>query len=181
MDDQHDADDAPEFGPQGYLPERASRRARKIVLRAPMGIQWVVGSLVVGVVVVVAGWLALRDTTPGPPYELVPAELVTPTRGGVQLWEPTGTDESAIVVTVGNRTRVFAWEGGDLPAVCLESGLVEGNDGRVWRPTGRGLDGTESLAEHPLVVTDGGVLHADPTTTITPLPSDPEPVERGCG
>ncbi|MTV26636.1 hypothetical protein FTX61_14610 [Nitriliruptoraceae bacterium ZYF776] len=35
-----DPQQTPEFGPSGYLPERASKRARKIVLRAPLGLQW---------------------------------------------------------------------------------------------------------------------------------------------
>lgn len=178
VDEQHAADETPEFGPGGYLPDRASRRARKIVLRAPMGIQWVIGSLVVGLVVVVAGWFALRDTTPSAPFVEVPAELVE-APGGVALWSPPGVADEALVVTVGSRTRVFAWPGDQLPVVCEESGLLEAADGAAWRLTGRGVGGTPSLAEHPLIV-DDGVLYADPTTTIDLPTSDPSSPDTSC-
>lgn len=178
VDEQNAADEAPEFGPGGYLPDRASRRARKIVLRAPMGIQWVIGSLVVGLVVAVAGWIALRDTTPSAPFVQVPVELLE-APGGVALWSPPGAADETLVVTVDNRTRVFAWPGDELPAVCEESGLLEAADGTAWRLTGRGLGGTPSLAEHPLVV-DDGVVHADPTTTLEPVTPDPDPPATAC-
>lgn len=198
MDDQPDHDDAPpetpaaagretvteppDFGPGGYLPERASKRARKIVLRAPMGLQWVIGALAVGVVVAVAGWFALRDTTPSAPYTQVP-ELAVGAGGGVELWQPDATGTEAIIVRSTARTRVFAWPGegpGDAsPVFCPESGLLEAADGRAWRLTGRGLGGTPSLAEHPVTI-DDGVLYADPTTTLDPLTPDPDPAETAC-
>jgi len=182
MDDHPERDDtppeAPDFGPGGYLPDRASRRARKIILRAPMGIQWVIGSLALGVIVVVAGWLALRDPAPAAPFVEVPIELAA-TDGGIAVWEPPGTGAEALVATVDNRTRVFARPGGDLPVVCSESGLLEAADGRAWRVTGRGVGGTPSLPPHPTVVHDG-VLWVDPTTTLEPLPPDPDPAETAC-
>jgi hypothetical protein len=63
----------PEFGPSGYLPERASKRARKIVLRAPLGTQWIVASILAGLLVVVAGGLYLqrRDDPPPAPWTAV--------------------------------------------------------------------------------------------------------------
>ena len=168
----------PEFGPGGYLPDRASRRARKIVLRAPMGIQWVIGSLVVGVIVAIAGWLALRDTTPQAPYVEVPT-AVADAPGGIATWTPDGTDTEILVVTSSTRPRIFAWDGSQPPVLCGATGLLEAPDGSAWRLTGRGLGGTPSLAEHPLVV-DDGVLYVDPSTTIdAPAPSD-DPVETGC-
>ena len=179
MDEQRDAPaEQPDFGPGGYLPDRASRRARKIVLRAPMGIQWVIGSLVVGVVVVVAGWLALRDTTPEAPYVEIPADLATGPAGVAAWTAPPGGDEDAIVVRSGARTRVFRWGAEEPPVLCDPSGLLEAADG-VWRLTGRGVDGTPSLAEHPVVI-DDGTLYADPTTTLEPLPPDDADTERGC-
>ncbi len=178
MDEQRDAPaDEPEFGPGGYLPDRASRRARKIVLRAPMGIQWVIGSLVVGLVVVVAGWLALRDTTPQAPYVEVPS-AVAAAPGGVATWTPDGADGEVLVVTSSNRPRAFAWDGGEPPVLCEASGLLEAPEG-AWRLTGRGLGGTPSLAEHPVVV-DDGVLYVDPTTTIEAPAPDDAPAETGC-
>lgn len=180
--DQHpDAPaDEPDFGPGGYLPDRASRRARKIVLRAPMGIQWVIGSLVVGVVVVVAGWFALRDSAPQAPYVQVPTELARGT-DGVALWEdPPGGAVDALVVRSGARARVFAWDGAPLPVLCDASGLLEAPDGGAWRLTGRGLGGTPSLSEHPIII-DDGVLFADPTTTIEAPPAGTAPADTGCG
>lgn len=170
--------EAPDFGPGGYLPERASKRARKIVLRAPMGLQWVIGALVVGVVVAVAGWFALRDTTPAAPYEPIPATVVE-AAGGVALWDPAGSPADALVVTVGNRSRVFAWGADELPVLCDESGLLEAADGRAWRVTGRGLGGVPSLAEHPVAIHDGTV-HADPSTTLDSLTPDPDPADTAC-
>lgn len=188
MDDHPDHDDhpghddtppeTPDFGPRGYLPDRASRRARKIILRAPMGIQWVIAALVVGVAVVAAGWLALRDSAPAAPFVEVPIELAA-ADGGIAVWEPTGTGAEALVVTVDNRTRVFARPGGDLPVVCAESGLLEADDGRAWRVTGRGVGGTPSLRPHPTVVHDR-VLWVDPTTTFEALPPDPDPADPAC-
>lgn len=170
--------EAPDFGPGGYLPDRASKRARKIVLRAPMGLQWVIGALAVGVVVAVAGWFALRDTTPTAPYVQVP-ELAVGAGEGVELWRPDATGADAIIVRSSARTRVFAWPGEASPVFCPASGLLETADGRAWRLTGRGLGGTPSLAEHPLII-DDGVLYADPTTTIDPLTPDPEPAATAC-
>lgn len=172
------AAEAPDFGPGGYLPDRASKRARKIVLRAPMGLQWVIGALVVGVVVAIAGWFALRDTTPAAPFTEVPAAVVE-AAGGVAVWDPGPPGTEALVVTDGNRSRVFAWDSGPAPVLCEESGLLEAADGRVWRLTGRGLDGTPSLAEHPVAIHDG-VLYADPTTTLDPLTPDPDPASTAC-
>ena len=45
----------PEYGPGGYLPSKAAGRARKIVLRAPLGIGWIVASVVLAVVIAVVG------------------------------------------------------------------------------------------------------------------------------
>ena len=51
------APEEPEFGPRGYLPPRASKRARKIVLRAPMSLAWVIAPLVIGVILLIVGWI----------------------------------------------------------------------------------------------------------------------------
>src|SRR5690606_17036265 len=45
----------PDFGPSGYLPPRAARRARKIMLREPLGLQWAVAAVVAGLLVLLAG------------------------------------------------------------------------------------------------------------------------------
>ena len=74
---------------------------------------------------------------------------------------------------------MFAWEGDEPPVLCDASGLLEAPDGATWRLTGRGLGGTPSLVEHPIIV-DDGVLYADPSTALDPLPPDDTPAERGC-
>jgi hypothetical protein len=165
-------EERPEFGPSGYLPDRAAKRARKIVLRAPLGLQWVVASLVAGVVVVVAGVLLLTgDYTPGEPWVAVgPVEDV----GAVSIDEDLG-----VLLVGGGRIRAFA----DAHALdldyCETSRRLESPDGQVYSLTGRGLGGAPSLREHPTVVRDG-VVYLDPTrTTSAPAPSD-EPVTPEC-
>jgi hypothetical protein len=164
--------DRPEFGPSGYLPPRAAKRARKIVLRAPLGLQWVVGSLVVGVVVVIAGILWLTaDDAPGEPWTAIgPADEVgTASREG-----------DLDLLLVGNgRIRAFAETGERDLDYCADSRRIESPDGGVWSLTGRGLGGRESLREHPTLVRDG-VLYVDTTrTTSAPAGSD-EPAEPAC-
>lgn len=163
---------SPEFGPSGYLPDRAAKRARKIVLRAPLGLQWVVGALVVGVAVIAAGVLWLQGQ--GPPPE---------------PWEPVGPVESvatgqrldaldAIVVAEG-RVRVLAGAEDAGAQWCEQSRQLEGSDGAAWSPTGRGLGGTPSLDEHPTQAHEG-TLYVDPTRTSPgPAPRDGE-VILGC-
>ncbi len=169
MSDEHDR---PEFGPSGYLPPRAAKRARKIVLRAPLGLQWVVGSLVVGAVVVVAGVLWLTgDDTPGEPWvALGPVSEVGPASH-----EP-GLD---LLLTANGRVRAFADAGEKRLDYCPASRRIESADGGVWSLTGRGLGGHESLEEHPTLVRDG-VLYVDPTRTSSGPPPDDEPVEPAC-
>lgn len=156
----------PEFGPSGYLPERASRRARKIILRAPMGIHWVVASLAAGLVVLAAGILLLaRDTAPGPPFErYAPVEELA-----VSAYDP-GLD--AFVVVAGGRVEAFTTPDGAADLVwCVASRTIETAD-RVWNLTGRALDGGASLLRHPVAVT-GGVVYVDTTTTVAgPPPRD---------
>ncbi|MDX1660098.1 MAG: hypothetical protein R3343_14870 [Nitriliruptorales bacterium] len=164
----------PEFGPSGYLPGRAAKRARKIVLRAPLGVQWIVASIVAGAVVLIAGlvFLTAGDDPPGDPFVQVgPVEMV----GDLTVLD----DLDAVAVGAAGRIRVFA----DATALglvyCEESRHLEGDDGRVWSLTGRGLGGADSLREHPAVV-HSGILYVDPTRTVDgPAPSD-EAAEPAC-
>jgi hypothetical protein len=168
MDDQ----ERPEFGPSGYLPDRAAKRARKIVLRAPLGLQWVVASLVAGAVVLVAGVLLLTgDDAPGDPWVAV---------GPVERVGTVSVDEELDVVLVGGgRIRAFADARTLDLAYCEASRRLESPDGEVWSLTGRGLGGTPSLEEHPTVVRDG-TLYLDPTRTTPAPPPSEEPVEPAC-
>jgi hypothetical protein len=160
-----------EFGPSGYLPERASKRARKIVLRAPLGLGWVLASAGAGVVVLVAGLLLLFQSGDGPgaPYVEV---------GEVAALGPAQVDANldALIVTAGGRVRAFA-DAADV-GYCDASNRLEAPDGRVWSLTGRGL-GTASLSEHPTVVHDG-VLYVDPTRAGAAADPSSETVPPAC-
>lgn len=165
---------SPEFGPGGYLPERASKRARKIVLRAPLGLQWIVGSAVFGLVLLAAGLLWLNTAgAPGEPWvATVPIDegaAPTVTRAeAVDAWVVTGT--GPVLAVPGDAVADLAWCG---PANQLESA-----DGRVWSATGRGL-GTASLPTHPVTVHDG-MVYVDPTRVAEgPRPTDDE-ATAGC-
>ncbi|MBW3661999.1 MAG: hypothetical protein KY469_02780 [Actinobacteria bacterium] len=149
------SDEDPGFGPGGYLPDRAARRARKIMLRAPLGLQWIIASAIAGVVVLVAGLLFLRsaDEPPGDPFVAAADDAAV---------DPALEVEGLGVLLVrGGRLRAFPI--GDRGIVwCPQSDSIESASGRVWSPTGRALDGGESLASHPTVVHDGTV-YVDPT------------------
>ena len=167
-------DDRPEFGPSGYLPERASKRARKIVLRAPMGLQWIIGSAVVALGVLVAGILFLQtsDEPPGDPFvEVGPL---------VSIADATPLPAyDAVASRAAGRLRVFVVPPGtEIPDWCeAERHLT--TSGRVWGPTGRALDGGRSLDELPSVVFEG-VVYIDPTSTIPGPAPVTEDVVPGC-
>lgn len=164
--------DRPEFGPSGHLPARAAARARKIVLRAPLGRSWVVASLVAGLVVTVAsGWfLVTASAPPGPPWVALGALESLPAES-----RPVGTD--VLVLTVGGRVRAFT--DADGVALCVESNRLEAADGRVWALTGRGLASTPSLATRPTLV-HRGVVHLDPTSRLDGPEPSPEPAVPAC-
>lgn len=160
-----------EFGPSGYLPERASKRARKIVLRAPLGLEWIVASVIAGVVLLAAGLLFLRISGDGPqpPYvEVAPLVELEAAQHDAAL--------DALVVAAGGRVRAFA-DAGDVD-YCEASNRLEAPDGRVWSLTGRGL-GTDSLDEHPTVVHDG-VVFVDPTRAASAADPSPDAPDPGC-
>jgi hypothetical protein len=148
------------FGPQGYLPDRAARRARKIVLRAPLGLQWVIASLVAGLVVLIAGLLVLdrAGSAPGPPWEpLGPVEVLP-----ASSWDPA---TGILVINVGGRVRAF--EAPEGIAYCEPSNRLEHPDGRVWALTGRAHTGFSSL--RPVAtLTVSGAAYID-RTAVGPL------------
>lgn len=168
---RRDRDDDLEFGPSGYLPERASKRARKIVLRAPLGAQWIVAAVVAGLAVIVAGVLFLATAGDPPPEPWVAVGAVDELP---QAAAATGLD--ILVVTAGGRIRAFA-DAIDV-RYCEPTNRLEAADGRVWSLTGRGL-GSASLAEHPTLTQDG-IAYVDPTRTSPGPDPDPEAVEPGC-
>lgn len=154
----------PEFGPSGYLPGRAAKRARKIVLRAPLGLQWIVASVVFGATVLVAGLLFLRSSgPPGEPYvaTVALADVVADVEA---LPEVEGT-----LVLAGGKVTVLATTK-DL-TYCAEARRLLGVDGGVWGVDGRGY-GVPSLRRYATTVHDG-VVYVDPTTRLAaPPPGD---------
>ncbi len=168
MSDERELD----YGPSGYLPERASKRARKIVLRAPLGLQWVVGSLVAGAVVVIAGVLFLQRgaNPPGDPWvELAPVTSVAASEHDPSL--------DVLVVGAGGRIRVFA--GAADVAYCEASNRLEDAEGNVWALTGRGYGGVASLSEHPVLVWRD-IVFVDLERTVDPGPPLAASFAPGC-
>ena len=166
------SENPPEFGPGGYLPERAAHRARKIILRAPLGLHWIVAALVAGVVVVAASLWVLR----GPASEL--------NDPWVALGDPATFGDAAylaehdvLVVGAAGRIRVFA--DASHVSFCASSRQLEAADGRVWRLTGRGTSGVASLVEVVSQV-HRDVLHIDPTRTRDAEPPSPDVFTPGC-
>ena len=163
---------APSFGPSGYLPDRAARRARKIVLRAPLGLQWVVASLVAGLVVLVAGLLLLGRgaEAPGAPWIALGAVETLP----VSSSEPT---TGLLVVHVAGRVRAFVAPEGVV--YCAPSNRLEHPDGRVWALTGRGLAGAASLPP-VATLTVSGTAYLDPTAVGAALDPVDDPAVPAC-
>lgn len=154
----------PEFGPSGYLPPRAAKRARKIMLREPMGLQWAVAAMIAGVLVLVAGGALVlaRSGPPGPPFvDAGPVADVDPAGAAVV---PVAGGRRVLVVRGAGGVTVFADPGRPVEW-CATSGRLESVDGTVWEPTGRlvGGDG-DSLTRLPAEV-HTGVLYVDPTAT----------------
>jgi len=147
----------PEFGPSGYLPGRAAKRARKIVLRAPLGLQWLVAALVFGVVVLVAGLLFLRSSgPPGPPWVATVA-LAEVGDGLTPLPQVDGT----LFIGAG-RVHVFTTSD-DLRYCEQVRRLVDDRD-NVWSLEGIGF-GTPSLDRYADRIHDG-VVYVDPRTVL---------------
>lgn len=165
-------EERPEFGPSGYLPERASRRARKIVLRAPLGLQWVVGSVLAGVAVLIAGVLFLQRAGAAPTTPWTPVAQVAAVAPSLEVVE-----DGVLLVAAGGRLRAFL----DATEVtyCASSNRLEASDGRVWQLTGRGTGGTASLREHPVLVHDG-TAYLDLTRTLPGPEPTADAVAPGC-
>ncbi len=175
MDDDRAPADELEFGPSGYLPERASKRARKIVLRAPLGAQWMIAAMVAGVVVVIAGIVFLQQSSGAPDDPWVPTTEVAAIEGAT-VTEVTG-EGGVLLVTGAGRVRAFA-DAGEL-TYCQPTNRLESADGDVWTLTGRGLGGAASLEEHPTLIHDGFV-YLDPTRILPGPDASSEPAEPGC-
>lgn len=170
--------DRPDYGPQGYLPERAARRARKIVLREPLGTGWIVAAIVGAVIVAIIG-VAYLLTQTGPRGEPFVSA------GPIESFDPRGADtitldtRDVLVVRGGGGVHAFVPPSGNV-AWCSESRRLESDDGRVWDATGRlrGGDG-ESLVPLPAEAHDG-VLYVDPTTELAQPAARPSGETPAC-
>lgn len=161
-----------DYGPSGYLPERASKRARKIVLRAPLGLQWVIGSVVAGLVLLVAViiYLQVASSPPGEPWVAM---------GAVTDVGDASFDDEHGVLLVGAGGRVRAFVDADDVDYCPASNRLEASDGRVWSLTGRGRGGVTSLDEHPTMVHER-TLYVDVSRVVPGPSASDEPVEPAC-
>jgi hypothetical protein len=173
------APDQDEYGPRGYLPERAARRARKIVLRGRMGIGWPLAAVGAAVLVATVGIaFLLRVGPPGPPYRAA-GSLTAVAPASAEVLPLEGPQGGVLVVRAEGTVRAFtppptpvAW--------CGATRRLESATGQVW--TGDGVlvggDGT-SLRSLPSSVYDG-VVYVDPTDPGAVLPSDPRGEAPGC-
>lgn len=168
---------APDAGPRGYLPPKAARRARKIVLREPMGLGWPIAAVVAMVVLVgvAVAFVLLRTGPPDPPFVAAGPVAAIP-QGTAGTLVADGTD--VLVVRAGGRFRVFAAPS-PTPAYCEASRRLEAADG-VWTLDGARVGGgATSLAPLPSAVHDGTV-YVDPTNPGDPLPPSPRDEAPGC-
>ena len=170
----------PEYGPPGYLPPRAAKRARKIVLRAPLGLQWAIAAVVAGLLVLGAGTVALvlMSRPPGAPFVAAgPLAAIDPRGAGTVA---TAGDDVLVLRAAGG---VRAFVAPDQPvAWCAASRHLESADGDVWEPDGRLIGGSgASLTPLPFEVHDG-VLYVNPSARGQPVAPRPAVAARAaCG
>lgn len=166
-----------EFGPGGYLPQKAAKRARKIVLRAELGLQWVIAAVVAAVLLLAAGvlWLLAGDGVPDGYEPVVPA---------VSVAEPgaaASTNAEFLALNDQGRVRVYAMVSPSL-TFCPATGNLEarvGDEIHVWTTTGRSLDGFEPLPQFASRVVDA-IVYVDPRTPLPAVRGRVEQVEPFC-
>jgi hypothetical protein len=167
-----------DYGPRGYLPERAARRARKLILREPLGMGWAVAAVGAGIVLAVVGlvFLLTRTGPPGSPFEAVgPIDAVDPR--GLEVADAAGVP--VIVVRAGGGVRAFAAPARHDATIvyCAESRRLESADGSVWDLAGRRRGGPgPDLRELPARIHQG-TLYVDPTRRL-PRPAVPDAGEQ---
>lgn len=153
-------DTEPDRGPGGYLPERAAKRARKIVLRERMALSWPAAALVAALVVAATGtvFLLTRGGPPAPPFVAVAAVADVPALEPVRV---AVEDRAVLLLRAGGTLRAYLVDDAAV-AYCPDSDRLEAPDGRVWSLQGRLLGGEGgSLTVLPTAVHDGTV-HVDP-------------------
>jgi len=166
----------PDFGPGGYLPGRAAKRARKIVLREQMGLGWPLAAVgaAAALVAVAVAFVALRSGPPGPPF--FPVGLVEELGGDVAVVVRTNEGPPAMLIRAAGSLRAFLWPG-EAVRWCDVSRQLESDAGTVWTPEGARVSGDPgasggSLAPLPTAVHDG-TLYVAPARPEAPLPASP--------
>jgi len=172
---------SPEFGPRGYLPPKAAKRARKIVLREQMGMGWPLAAAAAAVLVALAGvaYFLFVMRAPGPPYVDLGAVEQVPATGSAELTSaPAGA--TALVVRSAGAVRAFAAQPPGV-AWCAQSRRLETADA-AWAADGRLVHGDgQSLQPRRVVVHDGRV-YVDVRTQLprpAPAPGGPPPACEG--
>lgn len=168
-----------EFGPSGYLPERAARRARKIVLREPMALGWPLAAVVAAIIVLATGvaFLVAQSAPPGDPFRAV---------GQLAAVDPRGADvlpvdgAPVLVVRAGGGVRAY-----EVPAAgivyCERSDRLESPGGQVWNLDGRLLGGPGSSLVPLAAQVHDGTLYVAPQGGIqAPAPADDASAEPAC-
>ena len=169
-----DAREASEYGPRGYLPERAAKRARKIVLREPMGLQWPIAAVIAALLLVAIGAVYLLTQTgpPDTPFVNAGALARVDPRGAEAVALPSG--DEVLVVRGGGGVSVF-----DDPGVavtwCRQSRRLESARGQVWELDGRLVGGQGQSLELLRSEVFDGVLYVDPNAGVPA----PEPRDAG--
>lgn len=167
----------PEFGPRGYVPPQAAKRARKIVLREPMGLGWPVAAVIAGALLVLLGvvFLLTRTGPPGAPF--IPAAQVDhlDPRGATTV--SAGAAE-VLVVRAGGPVRVFLSPASRV-SYCPASKRLESADGDVWAMDGRHLAGGDSLRPLAAQVHDG-TLYVDVARPLEAPPAADLDVRPAC-
>jgi hypothetical protein len=152
-----------EYGPSGYLPQRAAKRARKIVLRERMGLGWPLAAIAAAAAIAIAGtvFLSTWSSPPQSPWQATgPLRLVDQ----VTVLPVSGLDHGVLILRASGDLRAFIAPA-ELVAYCAPSGRLESVAGTVWGLDGRllsGHPGETSLRRIPVQVFDGTV-YVNPT------------------
>lgn len=162
----------PEFGPGGYLPPRAAKRARKIVLREQMGFGWPLAAVAASVLVLVAGGVFLYLSTRPPSEPFLPVTQLTdvPADGAAigTTVDPPGL--VALIVRAGGPLRAF--EVDEAPTWCPQSKRLETADA-AWTADGRLVYGDRRSLKPLRSVVHDGIVYVDFTTPVPVLGEAP--------
>ena len=172
----------PEFGPGGYLPSKAAKRARKIVLREQMGFGWPLAAVVAALIVAAAGGAYLYTSSRGPaePFRAVQPLAKIPVGGAATLLV-SGTGDpgvSVLVVRAGGSVRAFLPDA-DV-AWCPQSQRLE-NDDSAWTVDGQLVHGPRRSLQPVRSTVYDGIVYVDVDTQLPPPPPGPAGPPPVCG